>query len=141
MPLIVNIPLTIAPLIVYNVIAFGILGGDAGNPWFSPILTVSLPSDARWTLLLGDLMVAVALFLLFFEIIKATRVGSASVIDHILSALVFIVYLVEFLVVPVCATSVFFLLMLIALLDMIAGFSVAIHAARRDVAFGPNDRY
>ncbi|MEI2386792.1 hypothetical protein [Breoghania sp. JC706] len=140
MPLFVNIPLTIAPLIVYNIIAFGLLGTDPGNPWILPVSTIPLPSDARWSLLLGDLMIAVALFLLFFEILKATRVGRGSVVDHILSALVFVVYLVEFLVVREGATSVFFILLLISLLDMIAGFTVAIHSARRDIAFGPGDQ-
>ena len=91
MPFIVNIPLTVAPLIVYNIIAFGLLGTDPGNSWVLPVATISLPSDARWSLLLGDLMIAVALFLLFFEILKATRVGRGSVIDHILSTLVFVI--------------------------------------------------
>ncbi|PTW63323.1 hypothetical protein C8N35_1011374 [Breoghania corrubedonensis] len=140
MPFFVNVPLTIAPLIVYNIIAFGLFGTDPGNSWVLPVATIPLPSDARWSLLLGDLMIAAALFLLFFEILKATRVGRGSVIDHILSALVFIIYLVEFLVVREGATSVFFILLLISLLDMIAGFTVAIHAARRDIAFGPGER-
>ncbi|MDJ0930462.1 hypothetical protein [Breoghania sp.] len=86
-------------------------------------------------------MIAVGLFLLFFEILKATRVGRGwgSVIDHILSALVFVTYLVEFLVVRAGATSVFFILLLISLLDMIAGFTVATHSAQRDITFGPGE--
>lgn len=141
MPLLVNIPLTIAPLIVYNLVAFGLIGSEPGDPWILPVMTIELPSDARWTMLLGDLMLMVALLLLFFEIVKATRVGTASAIDHILSALVFIAYLIEFLVMRAGASSVFFLLTVIALLDLIGGFTVAIHAARRDVAFGPGERY
>ncbi len=139
MPFMINIPLTIAPLIVYNIIAFGLLGPEPGNPWVLPVATIQLPSDARWSLLLGDLMIAASLFLLFIEVVKATRVGRGAVLDHILSTLVFVVFLVEFLVVGEAATSVFFTLMLISMFDMIAGFTIAINAARRDVAFGPGD--
>ncbi len=140
MPFMINIPLTVAPLIVYNIIAFGLLGPEPGNSWILPVATVALPSDARWSLLLGDLMIAASLFLLFIEIVKATRVGRGAVLDHILSTLVFVVFLIEFLVVAEAATSVFFTLLLIAMFDMIAGFTVAINAARRDVAFGSGDR-
>lgn len=138
MPFLVNIPLTVAPLLVYNIIAYGLIGDFPGDPWVLPVMTVQLASAARWTMLLGDLMILSGLVFLFVEIVKATRVGSASVLDHILSALVFVIYLIEFLIVPSAASSVFFLLLVISLVDLIAGFTVTIHGARRDVAFGPN---
>lgn len=139
MPLLVNIPLTIAPLLVYNIIAFGVIGTFPGDPWVLPVMTVELASNARWTMVLGDLMILAGLALLFVEILKATRVGAASVIDHMLSALVFAVYLAEFLIVAEAASSVFFILAVIALIDLIAGFTISIHGARRDVAFGPHN--
>jgi hypothetical protein len=85
---------------------------------------------------LADVMIGLALFLLFFEILKATRVGSDSIIDHLLSTFVFIAYLVEFLLVKSAAHSVFFILMAVTLVDVIAGFSVSIRSAMRDVAVG-----
>ena len=48
----------------------------------------------------------------------------------------FIVCIVEFLMLPAFATSVFFLVMLMSLLDVMAGFMVTIAAARRDFAVG-----
>ena len=141
MPFLVNIPLTVAPLLVYNIIAYGVIGAFPGDPWILPVMTVELASQARWTMVLGDLMILVALLLLFVEIIKATRIGSNSALDHMLSALVFAVYLAEFLIVPVAASSVFFILLVISLIDLVAGFTVTIHGARRDVAFGPHDRH
>lgn len=141
MPFLVNIPLTVAPLLVYNIIAYGVIGAFPGDPWVLPVMTVELASQARWTMVLGDLMILVALLLLFVEIIKATRIGSNSALDHMLSALVFAVYLAEFLIVPVAASSVFFILLVISLIDLVAGFTVTIHGARRDVAFGPHDRH
>ncbi|SNY90782.1 hypothetical protein SAMN04515647_0955 [Cohaesibacter sp. ES.047] len=132
-----NIPLLIAPLFVYNAFAFGLMGARVGDPWSAPIFTVQMLSDARWTLTLGDLMIIAALILLFVEILKATRTGMGSIVDHILSTLLFVAYLIEFLLVRETATSVFFILMVISLIDVIAGYSVTIRGARRDMTFGP----
>ena len=72
------------------------------------------------------------LFVLFFEILKSTRTGGNSVVDHALSMIVFVACLIVFLVWPPAATSLFFLIMLTTLVDVIAGFSVTIRSARRD---------
>jgi uncharacterized membrane protein len=45
----------------------------------------------------------------------------------------FIICLVEFLLFPAFATSIFFLLMLMVLLDVLAGFIVTIAASRREI--------
>ena len=83
---------------------------------------------------LGEGLVALGLVFMFFEILKSTRTSSASVIDHVLSTFIFIAFLVEFLVVSAAATSVFFLLMLMAAIDLMAGFSVSIRSAGRDIS-------
>ena len=132
-----NIPLLIAPLVVYNAFAFGLMGTTIGDPWSAPIFTIQMVSQARWTLTLGDLMIVASLVLLFIEILKATRTGMGSIVDHILSTLLFVAYLIEFLLVRETATSVFFILMVISLIDVIAGYSVTIRGARRDMTFGP----
>lgn len=139
MPMIVSVPLTLVPLAVYNIIAFGVLGAFPGDPWTAPIFTAELVSGARFTLIIGDLMIIAALVLLFVEILKATRTGVVAMVDHILSVLVFVAYLVEFLSVPEAAHSVFFILTVIALIDVVAGFSITIAGARRDIAFGQGD--
>ena len=54
---------------------------------------------------------------------------------------VFMAYLIEFLVLRQAATSVFFILLAIALIDVAAGFSIAISGARRDVSFGHEDHH
>ena len=139
--MIFNIPLLIAPLLVYNAFAFGLMGTTVGDPWSAPIFTIQMISDARWTLTLGDLMIVASLMLLFIEILKATRTGVSSIVDHILSTLLFIAYLIEFLVVRETATSVFFILMCISFIDVIAGYSITIRGATRDVAIGPGTQF
>ena len=50
--------------------------------------------------------------------------------------IVFIAILVEFLIVPQAATSVFFLVLVAALIDVIAGYTIGIRVARRDLNIG-----
>ena len=93
-------------------------------------------SGGVFTMTLGDLLIVLALLLLFVEIVKSTRTSNASIIDHLLSTFVFVAFLVEFLLVQGAAHSVFFTLMVIALIDVLAGFSVSIRSAGRDLNMG-----
>lgn len=131
-----NIPLTLAPLLVYNLQIMGLFGAAPGDPWVQPVLTLSMVSDARFTLLFGDVLIVAALVCLFVEIVKATRTSSPTIVDHAMSLAVFVVHLVEFLTVAGAATSVFFILMMIALIDVVGGFTITIRGARRDFGFG-----
>lgn len=127
-------PLLVVPLIIYNLVAFDIVG-DRGLGWAAPVISINMSSGAIWTISISDAIVIGALALLFVEILKATRIGAVSILDHSLSILVFIAYLVEFLLVPAAATSLFFTCMLMALVDTVSGFSVTIRGAGRDVSF------
>jgi len=129
------IPLMIVPLIAYNMVLVGLIGGGIAGLG-TTVTSLSMMSGATWTMSLGDLLIVVALVLLFIEVLKATRTGPWSVIDHMFSMLVFVAFLVEFLLVRDAATQVFFILMVIAFIDVIAGFSVSIRSAGRDVSIG-----
>ncbi|WP_338019804.1 hypothetical protein [Pinisolibacter aquiterrae] len=130
-----NVPLTLAPLLVYNLVIAGLIGAAPGDPWVEPVFTVTMVSDARFTLLLGDMLILGALVCLFVEIVKATRTSSPTIVDHALSLGVFVIHLVEFLTVAAAATSVFFILTAIALIDVVGGFTITIRGARRDFGF------
>ena len=126
-----KIPLLVIPLILFNLGLFGLIGGD--DPFARSLFTVEMMSGGTWTMTIGDVIVLVALLVLFVEIMKSTITGMASIIDHLLSTIVFVVYLVEFLLVAGASTSLFFTLMVIALIDVLAGFSVSIRSAGRDI--------
>ena len=130
--MILSLPWIVVSLVAYNVIVF-----VTGAPFDTIIWQVPMLSKAVWNFTLSDLLIAGTLFLLFIEILKATRTGGNSLVDHALSTVVFIICLIEFLVIPQAATSLFFFITLIALIDVIAGFSVTIRAARRDFSVGP----
>jgi hypothetical protein len=127
------VPLLIIPFLLY--VGLAVSGIDFSAPLFS----VMLPSKGAWQVDWGAIVLAVALFFLFFEIVKATRTGGSSVVDHAVSMIVFIACLILFLIWDRAATSIFFLLMLTTLIDVVAGFSVTIVAARRDYAVGEHE--
>ena len=99
------------------------------------LATIALPSAAAWTLTTGDLLLLAGLLALYIEIYKSTRTVQSTVLDHILSLGVFVACLVGFLLSRPLGTSTFLLIMVLALLDVIAGFTVTISSARRDIAY------
>ena len=132
--MLINFPLLILVFAAYNSIVF-----FTKSTLDTIIFSAKMISGAQWVFSLGDLLISVALLMLFIELLKSTRSGTVSIIDHMLSTFVFIGFLVEFIVVEQAATSTFFLLTIIALIDVIAGYSVTIQSARRDFGVGPGD--
>lgn len=120
------------PLLALAVIAYNIVVFLTGLTMETALVPISLISGAVWTVTVGDVVIIFGLLLLFLELINATRTGAPTIINHALSMLVLLVAMVEFIVLPQFGTSVFFLLVLLALLDTIAGFTVTITSARRD---------
>jgi hypothetical protein len=129
----VGIPLLIVPFAIYNMIAFI----TPGVSWQHEVLRIQMMSGAEWTLTMGEVLIAFSILVLFVEVLKATRFGSRGIMDHLLSLVLFIVMLMEFLLVKQAATGTLFLIMVISFVDVLAGFSVAVRAARRDISVEP----
>jgi hypothetical protein len=130
------IPLMLIPFILYNLAMVGAFGGGGIEALKTVVTSVNMMSGATWTMSIGDLFIVISLVILFFEIFKATRRSSVALLDHLFSMALFVVFLVEFLLVQGAATQIFFILMLVSLVDVIAGFTVSIKSASRDVAIG-----
>lgn len=127
------IPLLVFSFLLYNLIVF-ISGVEGLN---APIIDkLRLLSGGEWTFTRGDLILLVTLGLLFAEIVKSTFSSTSTLVDHALSMIVFIALLVEFLLLPQAATSVFFLILVAALIDVVAGYTIGIRVARRDLNIG-----
>lgn len=127
------IPLLVFAFILYNIVVLT-TGVEGLN---TPILDkLRLLSGGEWTFTVGDFVLLVTLFLLFIEIVKSTFTTTSTLIDHALSMVVFIAILVEFLMVQQAATSVFFLILVASLIDVIAGYTIGIRVARRDLNIG-----
>lgn len=130
------IPVTVLAFIFYNVLM--LIGVDLSGSLVGE--GIKMMSGGVWKLTWGDLILVITMIVLFIEILKATYTSTASLVDHGLSMILFIAALVEFLMVPQAATSVFFLLLVAFLIDVIAGFTIGIRVARRDIGFGPSDQ-
>ena len=130
-----SVPLLVVSFILYNLGLAGLFGdGPNGDPWQTELFSLRMMSGGTFSMTSGILMIVIALLLFFVEIVKSTRTSNASVIDHLLSTFVFVAFLVEFLLVEGAAHPVFFVLMTISLIDVLAGFSVSLRAAGRDVS-------
>lgn len=144
------LPLLVISFILYNIIVlFSGGSGVDGSPLAASaaadavlrkvLFTLPMIGGARWHFSMGDMLILVTMFLLFFELIKSTYTASVSLLDHGLSMLVFIACLVEFLLVQQAATSVFFFIMIATLIDVVAGFMIGIRTARRDLNIGGHE--
>lgn len=123
-------PLLLVPFAIYNIVAFLM----PGVSWSGAVTTVHMVSGADWSMTAGDMLVTLAILLLFGEMMKSTRIGVRSVVDHGLSLLLFLCMLVEFLLVPQAATATFFLLLVIGFVDVLGGFAVSLRTAQRDLS-------
>jgi O-antigen ligase len=97
---------------------------------------MNMPSGGTWSMGVGDLLVFFGLIFLFFELLKSTSSQKVAIINHALSMGLFVLCLLLFLLLPSFATSTFFLIMVMVLLDVMAGFIVTILTARRDLDIG-----
>jgi hypothetical protein len=126
---ILGFPLLLIPFAIYNMIVFL----TPGVGWTTPVATIQMISGQDWVLTWEDLLIAFAILLLAVEIMKATRMGMRTIVDHVLAMALFIVMLIEFLLVRQAGTSTFFLLTMIALVDVLTGFIVSIRSSQRQV--------
>jgi hypothetical protein len=131
----VGFPLLLIPFAIYNIIAF-LFGAGFSDTLFS----VPMMSGATLNVTTSDLLLILSIFLLFIEILKSTRVGTRSIVDHVLSFVLFIVMLGEFMMLPRAATSTFLLIVVIAFVDVVGGFSVSIRTAQRDIGLEGMDQ-
>ena len=121
------------PLLAFVVVAYFvtvIAGTDALN---KNVLSGTAPSGAPWTLRTADLILGLGLFVLFFEIVKSTRSTVSSIVDQILSMLLFAACIVLFLVVRSAGTGTFLLLTTMSFVDVLSAFIITVSVSRRDV--------
>ncbi len=132
--MLVNLPWIMVSFLFYNgiVVFAGFEKARIEEILNQNLFSISMISGEAWALSIGSLVLITAMVALFVEILKATQTRSMAILDHGLSVVVFIVCLIEFLTVRGAATSVFFFITLLSLIDVVAGFSVGIRAARRD---------
>jgi hypothetical protein len=125
------LPLIAIAFILYNVVAL-----TGGVELLNRVLfKLPMVSKGVWEFRVGDLIILFTMILLFIELLKSTLTSASSLVDHALSMLVLMAALIEFLIVPQAATSVFFFILVATVIDVIAGFTIGIRVAKRDIGF------
>jgi hypothetical protein len=125
----VGFPLLIVPFVLYNMITF-----LTGLSWTQEVARIHMLSGADFVLTPGDIFITLSVLLLFGEMLKSTKMSSRAIVDHMLSTLLLIGILVEFLLVPQAATATFFMLLVISFVDVVGGFTITIRTAQRDIS-------
>src|SRR5580700_1252419 len=116
----VGFPLLLIPLAIYNIVVFLMPGVSLAES----LVTLPLTSGAQWPITLSDLLLALGIVMLLFEVIKGARPGAKYLTDHLLSLIVFGAATAEFLLWPKFGTSTFALLTLLSLADFLSGVAL-----------------
>ncbi|MFL6833993.1 MAG: hypothetical protein ACJ8F0_15525 [Xanthobacteraceae bacterium] len=124
-------PLLLIPFAFFNIVVF-LLNMPLRDEQKSAIFTIPLASeptippvfDRTMPVTIGDLIVAIGILLLYVELIKAVRPGGKSMVDHVLSLILFLAMAGELLFVPRAASATLLLLTVLGFVDFIAGLSV-----------------
>ena len=119
MPL-VGFPLLLIPIAIFNMSVFLM----PSVTMVEPLASLRLMSGAEWSFTLSDMLLALGIVLLMFEVIKGARPGAKYLTDHLLSLIVFGSAAAEFLQLPQFGKSTFFLLTLLALVDFLSGIAL-----------------
>ncbi|MCB1920367.1 MAG: hypothetical protein KDJ28_10365 [Candidatus Competibacteraceae bacterium] len=121
------------PLLAFVVAAYTALALAASGWLEATLFGLPLLSGVVLWFRGGDLLLVIGLLLLCVEIYRATSSSTAAILNHVLSLVVFIVALIELIIMPQMANMTFFLIVLMTVSDVIAGFTVTISTARRDI--------
>jgi hypothetical protein len=129
-----SFPLLAVSLLIYAALTF--LFGSNPTPWYdAESFAIRMNSGDVWRITSGHLFIGFSLTLLFVELLRATRSGRASIMNHGLSVLVFIGALLMFITIKGYGNSIFFLFMTFTFTDFMVGFIITTAASRRDAIF------
>src|SRR5271155_5491660 len=118
----IGFPLLLIPLAIYNIIVLLMPGVSFADPLFR----LTLISGTEWSVTLSDLLLGIGILLLLLEVLKGARPGAKYLTDHLLSLIVFGAAVAEFLLWPRFASSTYFLLTLLALVDFLSGVALRV---------------
>jgi hypothetical protein len=132
-------PLLLIPIVIYAIVAGGngLVGHDVMEAFLRKTLVpFHMFSGDQWDFAVGDLFILLGLGMLFMEVIKATRTTRRELLNHGLSAVVFVIALILFITTRGFSTSVFFFITVMTAIDVVGGYTISIVAAEHDLGMG-----
>jgi hypothetical protein len=127
-------PLLLIPFALYNMIAFLL-----NMPFTDTLFSIPLMADRRLPVTTGDLLLAIAMLLIYVEVLKVTRV-SKTVMDHLLSIILFAAMVAELVLVPRVTTPTLLLMAVLSFVDVIIGLSVRGRTKQSEIMLEDHDR-
>ncbi len=126
-------PLLLLPALYVNFMIFAVYGMDSAAvaTWLSSTaFHITMFSGAVWSMSQSDVILGAAMGLLFIEVLKSVGSPMLSLVNHGIAVMTLLLYVVEFISFPAFTNSTFFLLALMQLIDVIAGYTITIVASR-----------
>lgn len=122
------IPLLVLPVAAYALLAFliggGVMSADVPGRLTLALFRFSTTGGGVWAVSAADLLLAAALIVAFLDLLRGVTDRRVAVANHALSITLFVICLAAILLSPAFAGSTFFLITLMVLLDLVAGFIV-----------------
>ena len=116
-------PWMAVPVVIYNILALGGLAFSSVEAirlrLDTDFLVIPIGLSASWNITPGHALICCSIIMLFIEFMKSRSISSINVLSHASSIFIFVISIVEFLIFPAFATSVFFLIMLMCLMDVV----------------------
>lgn len=137
----IGFPLLLIPVAICNIIVFLMPDLSLAGP--VELFSITLPSLDIIRISLKDVLVALSILLLLLEVMRAAKPASKFFTDHFLSLLVFGAAAYEFAMLPKFGNATFFTIVLVALVDFLAGISLRARRPRRMAApvYAPAPQY
>jgi len=132
----VGFPLLLIPLAIYNILVLLMPSVSLAEP----LVRLTLVSGAEWAITLADILLALGVLMLLFEIIKGARPGAKYLTDHLLSFVVSGAAAAQFLLWPKFGTSTYFLLAMMSASDFLSGVTLHVKRGGVQVAAVPSRR-
>ncbi len=132
----VGFPLLLIPLAIYNIIVLLMPSVSLADP----LIRLTLMSGAEWAITLGDILLALGVLMLLFEVMKGARPGAKFLTDHLLSFVVFGAASAQFLLWPKFGTSTYCLLAMMSAADFLSGVALRAKRGGAQAAAAPSSR-
>lgn len=133
------IPTLILPALLYALVALP-AGDNVSGALASQAFAMPLASSALWVVTWGHFIIMVSVIVLFLEVLKSTWPSPAQMVDNGLSVAVFILMFVLWLLVRPFGTAEFFIIVLMCLLDFLAGSVIMTRVSQRTVQYDGGPR-
>ena len=127
-------PLLLIPFALYNMVIFLL-----NLPLTDTVLAIPLPDARSMPVTTGDVIIAIALLMLYVEVVKTARAGKGAM-DHVLAFVLLVGMAAELALVPKATTPTLLVLIAVSFIDVISGLSIPRRAKEQEIVLENADR-